>query len=148
MPKADLIKIYEAYRQGNIINVVQEGMKVVEAPASEGDASAANMGPGGVIEVQPDGQYPDPPAKDENAEEGGGPREGEDWRTHMTRNIVAKGSDFLRAVYELGYTGEASDADINEVVELLAQEAEADERLKQALDAVVTHMVNAGHADS
>lgn len=34
----------------------------------EGDASAINMGPGGVLEVQPDGQYPEPPAKDENAE--------------------------------------------------------------------------------
>lgn len=48
---------------------VYEGMKVVEAPKKEeGDASAANMGPGGVLEVQPDGQYPEPPAKDENGE--------------------------------------------------------------------------------
>ena len=71
----------------------------------------------------------------------------EHWKSHMTRNIVKSGSDFLRRVYELGYTGEAGDADVNEVVELLAQEVEADERLKKALDAVVTHMVNAGHAD-
>lgn len=144
MPKADLLKIYETYRQANLI---QEGMKVVEAPA--GDASAANMGPGGVIEVQPDGQYPEGEAPKQNvdAEEGGGPREDEDWRAHMTRNIVAKGADFLRAVYELGYTGEAGENDINEIVGLLTQEAEGDDRLKQALDAVVGHMVNAGHAD-
>ena len=64
------------------------------------------------------------------------------------RNIVAKGSDFLRGIYELGYTGEAGDSDINEIVAQLAQEAKADERLQRALDAVVTHMVNAGHSDS
>lgn len=73
--------------------------------------------------------------------------EAEDWKPWMTRNIVKKGGDFLKAVYELGYTGEAGDADINEVVALLAQEVDADDRLKNALDAVVTHMVNAGHAD-
>lgn len=73
--------------------------------------------------------------------------EGEDWKVWMTRNIVKSGSDFLRKVYELGYTGEAGESDINEIVAQLAQEAEADERLKKALDAVVTHMVNAGQAD-
>lgn len=73
--------------------------------------------------------------------------EGEDWKPWMTRNIVKSGSDFLRKVYELGYTGEAGDSDINEIVALLAQEVEADDRLKNALDAVVTHMVNAGQAD-
>ena len=73
--------------------------------------------------------------------------EAEDWKVFMTRNIVKKGSDFLRAVYELGYTGEAGEQDINEVVALLAQEVEADDRLKKALDDVVTHTVNAGHAD-
>lgn len=60
--KNDLLVLSEQYAK------VYEGMKVVEAPASEGDASAVNMGPGGVLEVQPDGQYPEPPAKDENAE--------------------------------------------------------------------------------
>jgi hypothetical protein len=60
--KSDLLILSEQYAK------VYEGMKVVEAPASEGDASTANMGPGGVLEVQPDGQYPEPPAKDENAE--------------------------------------------------------------------------------
>jgi hypothetical protein len=60
--KSDLLILSEQYAK------VYEGMKVVEAPASGGDASAANMGPGGVIEVQPDGKYPDMPKKDENAE--------------------------------------------------------------------------------
>lgn len=73
--------------------------------------------------------------------------EGEDWRPWMTRNIVKSGSDFLRKVYELGYTGEAGESDINEIVAQLAQEVEADDRLQKALDAVVTHMVNAGQAD-
>ena len=73
--------------------------------------------------------------------------EAEDWKPWMTRNIVKSGSDFLRKVYELGYTGEAGDKDINEIVALLAQEVEADERLKKALDAVVGYMVAAGHAD-
>lgn len=146
MPKAELLKIYETYRQANIIL------------ENNDDTVTPNEKPGGVLELQPasDGKYyhpGDPNNPDNNkqqidAEGPGGPEEGEDWRSHMTRNIVAKGSDFLRAVYELGYTGEAGDADVNEVVELLAQEAEADERLKQALDAVITHMVNAGHADS
>jgi len=35
----------------------------------QGDASAVNMGPGDVLEVQPDGQHPDAPARDENAED-------------------------------------------------------------------------------
>ena len=73
--------------------------------------------------------------------------EAEDWNSHMTRNIVKKGSDFLRSVYELGYTGEAGEEDLNEIVALLAREVEADDRLQKALDAVVTHMVNAGQAD-
>lgn len=73
--------------------------------------------------------------------------EAEGWKPWMTRNIVKKGADFLRSVYELGYTGEAGDNDINEVVALLAQEAEADDRLKKALEAVIIHMVNAGQAD-
>lgn len=73
--------------------------------------------------------------------------EAEDWKSHMTRNIVKSGSDFLRKVYELGYTGEAGEADINEIVAQLAQEVEADDRLHKALDAVVGHMVAAGHAD-
>jgi hypothetical protein len=60
--KSDLLILSEQYAK------VYEGMKVVEAPASGGDASAANMGPGGVIEVQPDGKYPDMPKNDENAE--------------------------------------------------------------------------------
>jgi len=73
--------------------------------------------------------------------------ESEDWKPWMTRNIVKSGSDFLRKVYELGYTGEAGDADINEIVAQLAQEVEADDRLQKALDAVVGYMVAAGHAD-
>lgn len=135
--KSELYFISEMYAQ------VREGMQV----QPEGDASAINMGPGGVIEVQPDGQYPDAPAKDENAEQHMAPGSGEDWRTKMTYDIIDKGNEFLRSVYKLGYTGEAGDSDINEIVALLAQEVEADDRLKQALDAVVGHMVAAGHAD-
>jgi hypothetical protein len=37
--------------------------------APEGDASAINMGPGGVLEIQPDGQHPNPPAQDVDSEE-------------------------------------------------------------------------------
>jgi hypothetical protein len=140
--KRDLYLLSEAYTK------VNEGMRVVGTGTVQPDDTVTpNEGPGGVLEIQPDGQHPEPPKQDENAEGGGGPQEGEDWRAHMTRNIVAKGSEFLRSVYELGYTGEAGDADINEVVALLAQEAEADERLKQAIEAVVVHLVNAGQAD-
>ena len=73
--------------------------------------------------------------------------EAEDWKPWMTRNIVKSGSDFLRKVYELGYTGEAGDSDVNEIVDQLCREVEADDRVRTAIDAVVTHMVNAGHAD-
>ena len=135
--KKDLYLLSEAYSK------VNENTNNVHPD----DTVTPNEGPGGVLEIQPDGQHPQPPKKDENAEEGGGPREDEDWKAHMTRNIVHKGSEFLRSVYELGKTGEAGDADINEVVALLAQEAEADDRLKQAIEAVVVHLVNAGQAD-
>ena len=73
--------------------------------------------------------------------------ESESWKVSMTRDIIETGSDFLKNLYQLGYTGEAGEQDLNEIVALLAQEVEADDRLKKALDAVVTHMVNAGHAD-
>lgn len=135
--KRDLYLLSEAYSKVN---------ENTNSPVHPDDTVTPNEGPGGVLEIQPDGQHPQPPKKDENAE-GGGPQEGEDWRAHMTRNIVHKGSEFLRGVYELGYTGEAGEADINEIVEQLASEAEADDRLKQAIEAVVTHMVNAGQAD-
>lgn len=73
--------------------------------------------------------------------------EAEDWKVTITRDIVESGSDFLKNLYQLGYTGEAGETDINEIVAILAQEVEADERLKKALDAVVGYMVAAGHAD-
>lgn len=145
--KKDLYLLSEAYTR------VNENTNNVHPD----DTVTPNQGPDGNLGLQQgsDGKYyypqdpnnPDNNKQQENAEEGGGPKEGEDWRTHMTRNIVRKGSEFLRGVYELGYTGEAGEADINEIVDQLASEAEADERLKQALDAVVTHMVNAGQAD-
>ncbi len=59
--KKDLYLLSEMYAK------VNEGMRVVEAPA-QGDASAVNMEPGGVLEIQPDGQHPDAPAKDESSE--------------------------------------------------------------------------------
>lgn len=74
-------------------------------------------------------------------------KESENWKVSMTHDIIETGSDFLKNLYQLGYTGEAGDSDINEIVAILAQEVEADDRLHKALDAVVTHMVNAGHAD-
>lgn len=58
--KNDLYLLSEQYAK------IYEGTDTIEP---EGDASAVNMGPGGVLEVQPDGQYPEPPAKDENAED-------------------------------------------------------------------------------
>lgn len=73
--------------------------------------------------------------------------ESESWKVSMTRDIIETGSDFLKNLYQLGYTGEAGETDINEIVAILAQEVEADERLKKALDAVVGYMVAAGHAD-
>lgn len=73
--------------------------------------------------------------------------EAESWNVSITRDIVESGSDFLKHLYQLGYTGEAGEADINEIVAQLAQEVEADERLKKALEAVVVHMVNAGQAN-
>ena len=73
--------------------------------------------------------------------------ESESWKASMTRDIIETGSDFLKNLYQLGYTGEAGDSDINEIVAQLAQEVEADDRLKKALEAVIGHMVAAGHAD-
>lgn len=144
--KNDLYLLSEAYTKVN-----ENTNKLTPHPDLPGE------GPGGNIELIPgkDGRYyhPEPPKQGENAEnlvnpdEPGGPQEGEDWKAHMTRNIVHKGSEFLRGVYELGYTGEAGEADINEIVEQLASEAEADDRLKRALEEVITYMVNAGQAD-
>ena len=56
--KSDLYILSEQYAK------VYEGTGTVQP---EGDASAINMGPGGVIEVQPDGQYPEPPRQQEDA---------------------------------------------------------------------------------
>jgi hypothetical protein len=71
----------------------------------------------------------------------------ESWKVSITRDIVESGSDFLKNIYQLGYTGEAGEADVNEIIAQLAQEVEADDRLKKALEAVVVHMVNAGRAN-
>lgn len=65
MPKSDLINIYEVYRQAKN-GVINEG------EVHPDDTVTPNEGPGGVLELQPqkDGtyQHPEPPAKDENAE--------------------------------------------------------------------------------
>ena len=47
--KPEIVKAYAAFKLPSGLG----GFK-----AAEGDASAANMGEGGVLEVQPDGQYP------------------------------------------------------------------------------------------
>ena len=112
--KSDLLILSEQYAR------VYENTNNVP----EGDASAANMGPGGVLEVQPDGQYPDPPAKDENAEDLSAqldPKTGEaeDWRQHSYRVIEAHAQKFLDAVYSLGYSGEAGERDTEYLVEKL-----------------------------
>jgi hypothetical protein len=116
--KSDLLILSEQYAK------VYEGMKVVEAPASGGDASAANMGPGGVIEVQPDGKYPDMPKKDENAEDLSAqldPKTGEaeDWKKISYRTITHHAKEFLNYAYELGYSGEAGERDIEYLVKEL-----------------------------
>jgi hypothetical protein len=55
--KPEIVKAYEAFK----LPPLQMSAGAMEdggiTKSSEGDASAANMGEGGVLEVQPDGQY-------------------------------------------------------------------------------------------
>lgn len=57
-------------RKNDLLVLSEQYAKVYENTNNvpEGDASAVNMGPNGVLEIQPDGQHPEAPAKGENAE--------------------------------------------------------------------------------
>jgi len=104
---------------GNRYEVVQD-----QNSEDKGDASAINMEPGGVLEVQPDGKYPDMPKKDENAEDLSAQLdpetgEAEDWRQQSYRTITHHAKKFLNYAYELGYSGEAGERDIEYLVKEL-----------------------------
>ena len=59
----DMMKLANFLRKPEIVKAYAEfklpPMRMADGPIPvEGDASAANMGEGGVLEVQPDGNYP------------------------------------------------------------------------------------------
>lgn len=55
--KPEIVKAYDAFKLPPMQMVAGSGGADTTAQ-SQGDASAVNMGKGGVLEVQPDGQYP------------------------------------------------------------------------------------------
>jgi hypothetical protein len=118
------------------------------------DASAVNMEPGGVLEIQPDGQHPDAPAKDENAEDLSAQLdpetgEAEDWRQQLYRAIETHAEEFLGSVYELGYTGEAGERDIEYLVNRIntAIIDGGDQETANALRVLISDQISNGAMD-